>query len=63
MPSTRTAEPLLRITAPHFCAGAVVGPDGRIRRAAPILRWTVGRCPRAVWAWARSRGYRPERVG
>jgi hypothetical protein len=33
---------LLQITAPHYCAGIVIG-DGMIIDAAPILRWTIGK--------------------
>lgn len=40
---------MIRITAPHFCAGAIV-EAGRITRAAPILcymiGWTVGQATR-----------------
>jgi len=39
----RTPCTLIRITAPHFCAGALVDPDGRVAEAAPIIRWAVGR--------------------
>ena len=33
---------LIQITMPHFCAASVV-EDGRVIKAAPILRWTVGK--------------------
>jgi hypothetical protein len=33
---------LIQITAPHFCAGVVVAPNGVGRSAAPILRYMVG---------------------
>ena len=36
------AELLVRVLAPHFCAGLVMR-DGRCVEAAPILRWAVGR--------------------
>ena len=48
---------LLRITAPHFCAGVVVG-----QRAAPIIgymkRWDVDK----ISAYARRRGWTVEGV-
>lgn len=50
---------LLRITAPHFCAGIDVGPDGR---CAPILhymrRWPVAR----IRSYCASKGWRCELV-
>lgn len=36
------AETLVRITAPHFCAGLVMVGD-RCTEAAPILAWAVGK--------------------
>lgn len=32
---------LVRVTAPHFCAGLIL-KEGRCTRAAPILKWAVG---------------------
>lgn len=52
-------ETLYRITAPHFCAGLVV-IDGRIVRAAPILRWTLGKTPRQVWPYFRRKRWQIE---
>lgn len=43
---------LVRVTAPHFCAGLVVDTGdvptvaARVTEAAPILRWTF----RGTWA-------------
>lgn len=53
---------LLRVTAPHFVAGAIWrrdGPAWRCVDAAPILRWMVGKgagevkdyIARKGWAW------------
>jgi hypothetical protein len=39
---------LIRISAPHFCAGADV-KDGKIIDAAPIIKWMKGR---TLW-WVR----------
>jgi hypothetical protein len=33
---------LIRITMKHFCAGLIV-KNGKVIKAAPILRWTIGR--------------------
>lgn len=33
---------LYQITAPHFCAGVVVGKYDCIMKAAPILKWAIG---------------------
>lgn len=38
-----SAESLWQVTAPHFCAGVIVGEDGIIKRAAPILRYVEGK--------------------
>ena len=40
-PST-AAETLAYVEAPHFTAGMVI-QAGEVVRAAPILKWTVGR--------------------
>lgn len=44
-------DQLIRVVAPHFVAGIIMGAD-RCVRAAPILRWTIGK-DRAepLWAW------------
>ena len=34
---------LIRITAPHYCAGVELGPDGRVIQTAPILSWARGK--------------------
>lgn len=33
---------LVQITAPHFCAGLEI-ENGTCTRAAPILKWTIGK--------------------
>jgi len=33
---------MIRITAPHFCAGAIFR-HGKIVEAAPIIKWMIGR--------------------
>lgn len=47
---------MIHITAPHFCAGAVI-INGRIVRAAPILGWTHGKSVQQGEAWCRRKGY------
>lgn len=45
MAAMNTNERLLRVTAPHFCAGAVwtfIGTKWVCTDAAPIIRWMVG---------------------
>ena len=34
---------LIRISAPHFCAGIVLDGSGHVVEAAPILQWTLGK--------------------
>lgn len=38
---------LVRVVAPHFVAGLIIGEDDICTDAAPILSWAVGK-PRAV---------------
>jgi hypothetical protein len=42
---------LIRIKAPHFVAGVVLNADGRVERAAPIVRYMMG------WSLDRISGY------
>lgn len=59
---------MIRIDAPHFCAGAVV-ENSAIVDAAPIIKWMIGKtidqvmdyCHRKKWAcqilrWANKKG-------
>lgn len=52
---------LVRITAPHYCAGLEV-EAGRVVRAAPILKWAVGKEWGSVQAYFRGKRYRVEVV-
>lgn len=49
-------EILVRITAPHFVAG-VVAVDGRVVRAAPILRYMSGWDGARLAEYARRKGW------
>lgn len=53
---------LVRVVAPHFCAGLIFGPDGRCVEAAPILRYCLGRS--ATWAkgYFTRKGWEAQRV-
>jgi hypothetical protein len=52
------AERILRVTAPHFCAGAVfVGPPWRCVEAAPILKWMVRKPPAETRAYLDRKGW------
>jgi hypothetical protein len=42
-------EILMRVEAPHFVAGLIV-TKGRVVRAAPILKWSLGK----QWVWIAS---------
>jgi hypothetical protein len=53
----RGRERLVRVDAPHFCAGLVVGA-GHVVAAAPILKWTLGKTPRQLWPYFRRRRWR-----
>lgn len=50
---------LLRIEAPHFVAGLVV-EEGRVKSAAPILRYMVGWTRSRVAFYCHSKGWRIE---
>lgn len=52
---------LVRVTAPHYCAGLEVESD-RVVRAAPILKWAVGRDWSGVRAYFRGKRFRVEVV-
>lgn len=45
---------LYRIVLPYAVAGVEVA-DGIVRRAAPILRWTVGKRIEQVATWVRGK--------
>ncbi len=49
---------LLRITAPHFVAGAEF--DGRCVRAAPILRWMLGLSLTSVLQYCERKGWQAD---
>ncbi len=52
----RRTDRLIRISAPHFVAGAVVR-DGRAARCAPILRYMAGWTVAQIEAYCRSKGW------
>jgi hypothetical protein len=43
--------------APHFVAGVIVGPDGIVTEAAPILGYSVGWTGRRLRECAASKGW------
>ena len=53
---------LIRIDAPHFCAGAVCFHASHTvsSRTAPILKWTRGKSVRGVIAYCRRKGWKVE---
>jgi len=48
---------LVRITAPHYCAGLEV-LDGKVVETAPILNWAMGKTFREVLIYLRRKGYK-----
>ncbi len=48
---------LARIEAPHFVAGLVF-VSGKCVRAAPILRWCVGKRADSLWPYFALKGWR-----
>lgn len=54
-------EVLVRVEAPHFCAG-LVAKDGICIDAAPILRWTVGKTSKELAAYFARKGWTWQRL-
>ena len=51
-------EMLLRIEAPHFCAGIVTrGPPHQVVLAAPIVRYMLGWNPERVVQYSLGKGW------
>lgn len=48
---------VVQVSAPHFTAGLVVGPDGIVSDAAPILAWAKGKLLLDVQAYCFERGW------
>jgi hypothetical protein len=54
---------LVRVEAPHLCAGVIVDRETAIVvYAAPILRWSVGKNIEHLVAWATKNGYKIEEI-
>lgn len=51
------SEILIRIEAPHLCAGIIMSND-RCVSAAPILGWTVGRDTASLRAYFAAKGWK-----
>lgn len=52
---------MIRIEAPHFVAGVIVsGPAGSrvVVKAAPILRWSMGKPARELARWCERKRHR-----
>ncbi len=60
--AAEAVERLYRVTAPHFCAGLVVGADSRVTEAAPVLQWAIGQRWVEVLAMTDRKGWRMEHV-
>jgi hypothetical protein len=52
---------MIRIEAPHFCAGCGI-EHGRVTWAAPILAYMVGWTEGRVLAYALRKGWKAERI-
>ncbi len=52
---------LIRVVAPHFVAG--LETDGIVRRAAPILKYLIGKTDVEAATYIRSKGWRMENLG
>jgi hypothetical protein len=54
---------MMQITAPHFCAGVVLGTDNiRVVRTAPILRYMLGWTQQRVRAYCASKHWTVEHI-
>lgn len=54
-------EQLIRITTPRFCAGTVF-ENNRIVKAAPILKWTIGKSVKFVENYCKEKKYKFEKL-
>lgn len=54
---------LVRVEAPHFVAGLVIGGDERCVRAAPILKWALHKRADELREFFRKKGWKATRVG
>lgn len=52
---------LVRVVAPHFVAGFET--DGTVRRAAPIIKYLVGKTNDQARAYIQSKGWKASIVG
>lgn len=48
---------LIRITAPHFCAGADIGENSEVVFSAPIIKWMKGRKLWWIKKYCESKGW------
>lgn len=51
---------LIRIIAPHFVAGFET--DGIVRRAAPIIKYLIGKTDDEVQEYIRHKGWKGENI-
>jgi hypothetical protein len=45
---------LYRVDVPHFCCGIIV-KDEKVVKAAPIMKWAVGKPLTVIQAWVKSK--------
>lgn len=50
------APRLLRVEVPWAVVGAEVDANGQVVRAAPLVRWAVGKPVAVLMAWAKRKG-------
>lgn len=50
-------EQLARVEAPHFVAGLILR-DGRCSRAAPILKWAIGKTQDELRTYFAQKGWK-----
>ena len=53
---------LILIDAPHFYVGVEVNDKGTIVRAAPIIRWSVGKQLTTVLSYWMRKGFKVEEI-
>lgn len=52
---------LYRITSNYFCAGFIT-KNGKALRAAPIIKWSVGKHTIEIRAYCKKRGWKLEKI-
>ena len=51
---------IIRITAPYFCCGAVLGSDLSVIKSAPIIKWMIGKSWKFIYDYCKKKKWKLE---